>query len=170
MFPALSPFHSEMRRRVWAVVRQADLLLSVHVSLPTMIRSTDSDTEKPRNLYDEDFDENSKELPDSRPMSEPTPISYLIAKSGLTLVFGRVIEHVSAQGSTSYDSVLELDAELRRSEDLIPDHLRLYPGEECLCRSSADFAARLSVSGRDTLPPFFFFFFLADLPALCIPA
>ncbi|RHZ57794.1 uncharacterized protein CDV56_105572 [Aspergillus thermomutatus] len=131
VFPNITPFQGEMRRRVWTFVRQSDLLFSFQVGLPSMIRTVDSDTELPRNLYDDDFDENCKELPLSRPANEPTPISYLIAKARLAYVFGRVSELASSVQSESYDKVMELDAELRRARDLIPEHLVIRPIEEC---------------------------------------
>ncbi|KAJ5766224.1 uncharacterized protein N7511_003840 [Penicillium nucicola] len=131
MFPNITPFQGEIRRRVWSFVRQADLLFSFQVGLPSMIRSSDSDTELPSNLYDDDFDEDCKELPPSRPLSEPTPISYLIAKARLTYAFGRVIEQSSAISNTSYENVMEVDAELRQARDMIPPHLKIRPIEDC---------------------------------------
>jgi hypothetical protein len=131
MFPNITPFQGEMRRRVWTFVRKADLLFSFQVALPSMIRSSDSDTELPRNLYDDDFDEDCKELPPPRQLSEPTPISYLIAKSRLTYAFGRVVEQSSAISTASYEKVMEIDADLRQAKDLIPDHLQIRPMEEC---------------------------------------
>ncbi|KAK1143201.1 hypothetical protein N8T08_006899 [Aspergillus melleus] len=130
MFPNITPFQGEMRRRVWAFVRQADLLFSFQVGLPSMIRPLDSDTELPRNLYDDDFDEECKELPQSRPPNEPTPISFLIAKARLALVFGRVVEQSAPLQTHSYDKVMEVDAELRRARDLVPEHLLVRPIEE----------------------------------------
>ncbi|KAI9374394.1 fungal-specific transcription factor domain-containing protein [Aspergillus egyptiacus] len=126
----ITPFQGEMRRRVWAFVRQADLLFSCQVGLPSMIRLEDSDTELPRNLYDDDFDENCKELPPSRPPSEATPLSYLITKARLVYVLGQAVELTSSLQNTSYDKVMELDSELRRARDMIPDHLLVRPFEE----------------------------------------
>ncbi|KAL4925468.1 Zn(II)2Cys6 transcription factor [Aspergillus undulatus] len=129
-FPNITPFQGEMRRRVWSFVRQADLLFSCQVGLPSMIRMADSDTELPRNLYDDDFDENCKELPPSRPPSEPTPLSYLITKSRLASVLGQAIERTSSLQNISYDTVMEMDSELRRARDMIPDHLLVRPIED----------------------------------------
>lgn len=129
-FPNITPFQGEMRRRVWSFVRQADLLFSCQVGLPSMIRMADSDTELPRNLYDDDFDENCKELPPSRPPNEPTPLSYLITKSRLANVLGQAIEQTSSLQNTPYDKVIEMDSELRRARDMIPDHLLVRPFEE----------------------------------------
>lgn len=146
MFPNISPFHAEMRRRVWTYVRLSDLLLSFQVGLPGMIRSADSDTEIPRNLYDDDFDEDCKELPPSRPYNEPTPISYLVIKARLSYAFGRVIEHTSSVQSGSYDVVLEIDAELRQARDLIPEHLQIPPVEEWHLEQPALIAARFNTN------------------------
>ncbi|KAJ5254149.1 hypothetical protein N7524_011329 [Penicillium chrysogenum] len=131
MYPNITPFQGEMRRRVWTFVRQADILFSYQVGLPGMIRGADSDTELPRNLYDDDFDEDCKELPPPRQLNEPTPISYLIAKARLSYVFGRVVEQSSSVSSVPYEKVMELDAELRQARDLIPEHLHIRPMEEC---------------------------------------
>jgi hypothetical protein len=146
MFPNITPFQGEIRRRVWSFVRQADLLFSFQVGLPNMIRSTDSDTELPSNLYDDDFDEDCKELPPSRPLSEPTPISYLIAKARLSYAFGRVIEQSSAISNTSYENVMEVDAELRQARDLIPPHLKVRPMEECQLDPCSLIMSRFAVS------------------------
>ncbi|OOF96380.1 hypothetical protein ASPCADRAFT_206573 [Aspergillus carbonarius ITEM 5010] len=147
MFPNITPFQGEMRRRVWSFVRQADLLCSSQMGLPNMIRSSDSDTDLPRNLYDDDFDENCQELPPSRPPNEPTPISYLIAKSRLTFVFGCVAESTSPlQTTSSYDKVMELDAELRRARDLIPEHLLVRPIEDCPLESPNLILSRFAVA------------------------
>lgn len=50
VFPNITPFQGEMRRRVWTFVRQSDLLFSFQVGLPSMIRTVDSDTEL-RGIY-----------------------------------------------------------------------------------------------------------------------
>ncbi|KAF7516545.1 hypothetical protein PCG10_002069 [Penicillium crustosum] len=131
MFPNITPFQGEMRRRVWTFVRQADLLFSYQVGLPGMIRGAESDTELPRNLYDDDFDEDCKELPPPRQLNEPTPISYLIAKARLAYVFGKVVDQSTGIATASYEKVMEIDAELRQARDMIPDHLRIRPMEEC---------------------------------------
>ncbi|KAJ9381434.1 transcriptional regulator family: Fungal Specific TF [Paecilomyces variotii] len=144
-FPNITPFQGEMRRRVWTFVKQADLLFSFQAGLPSMIRSGDSDTELPRNLYDEDFDESCKELPPPRPSSEPTPISYLIAKARIAFTFGRVIEHTSSMKSGPYETVMEIDSELRRARDMIPEHLQVRPMEECQLDPASLIVSRFNI-------------------------
>lgn len=152
-FPNITPFQGEMRRRVWSFVRQSDILFSCQVGLPSMVRMADSDTELPRNLYDDDFDENCKELPPSRPPSEPTPLSYLITKSRLANVLGQAIEQTSSLQNTSYDKIMEMDAELRRAQEMIPDHLHIRPIEDSPLDPLVLIMSRFSVS----LKPFAIF-------------
>ncbi|EEQ34777.1 hypothetical protein McanCB56680_000134 [Microsporum canis] len=131
MFPNISIFQGEMRRRLWTWVRQADLLFSFEAGLPSMIRTGDADTDLPRCLYDEDFDEDSKELPPERPLDQPTPVTYTIVHARLSTVFGRVLEQSQKLRGSSYEEVLELDRELRHAHDTIPEWLQMKPIPEC---------------------------------------
>ncbi|KAI1970504.1 hypothetical protein LOZ51_006824 [Ophidiomyces ophidiicola] len=131
MFSNVSIYHGEMRRRLWSFIRCADLLFSFQVGLPSMIRSGDSDTDCPRSLYDDDFDEDSIELPPERPFNEPTPISYLIVKYRLTLAFGRVLECSQKINGTTYEELMEIDNSLRQAREVVPKHLRIRPLSEC---------------------------------------
>ncbi|KAF3481982.1 uncharacterized protein GIQ15_04741 [Arthroderma uncinatum] len=131
MFPNISIFQGEMRRRLWTWVRQADLLFSFEAGLPSMIRTGDADTEFPRCIYDEDFDEDCKELPPERPADQPTPVTYTVVQARLSTVFGRVLEQSQKFRGCAYEEVLELDRELRRVRDMIPEWLQLKPIPEC---------------------------------------
>lgn len=73
--PRITPYEGEMRRRMWNFVVQIDLMVSFHLGLPCMIHGIESDTALPRNLLDLDFDENTTELPPSRPNDDYTPLS-----------------------------------------------------------------------------------------------
>ncbi|KAL1976503.1 hypothetical protein VTN31DRAFT_2785 [Thermomyces dupontii] len=148
MFPNITPFQGEMRRRVWAVVRQADIFYSFQAGMPTMLRSVDTDTDLPRNLNDEDFGPDSKEIPPSRPSNEVTPVSCLIAMGRVAFAFGRIIEDaMKVVKNSSYDFVMELDAELRRAYDQVPDHLKMQPLEECKADSPELILSRLQIHG-----------------------
>ena len=130
LFPNITPFQGEMRRRVWSFVRQADLLFSFQVALPAMIRIGDSDTDLPRNIYDDEFDENSTSLPPARPSSEATPVSYMIAKSRLAFGFGRVLEEINGIHGRKHDEIMKIDRGLRDIFASIPEHLKLRPMSE----------------------------------------
>lgn len=125
-YQTITPFQGEMRRRVWAFVRQADLMFSFQFGLPSMIRTDCIDTEIPRNLYDDELQEDMKDLPPSRPDSEMTPMSYMIAKARLTFCFGKIVERTqSVHVPPTYEEVMKLDAELQENHDNIPQHLKM---------------------------------------------
>ena len=129
--PAISPFEGEIRRRVWTFVRQCDLLISFQFGLPAMIRSDHIDTEPPRNLYDDELHEGMKSLPTSRPAFEATPMSYMIAKSKMTFLFGRIVERVgSLTNSPTYEETMRFDQELREARATHPPLLQMRSFQE----------------------------------------
>jgi hypothetical protein len=146
LFPNLTPFQGEMRRRIWTFVRSADLLFSFQVALPSMIRIGDSDTELPNNLFDDEFDENSTTLPPSRPPTEATPISYMIAKGRLSFGFGRVLEEINDVNKKGYDEVLKIDRGLRDIYEGIPEYLKLRPMREMSLAPISLIMARFSLA------------------------
>ena len=145
-YPNVSPFMGEMRRRVWRFVRQADLLFSFQIGLPSMIRQGDCDTALPRNLYDEDFDEDTTELPPSRPPSTPTPVSYMIAKADIAIAFGNVVEHLHKVTTCPYEEIIKLDNELQEARAQIPPHLQLRTIEESVLDPATTIMQRLNLS------------------------
>lgn len=145
-FPNLSAFQGEMRRRIWTFVRSADLLFSYQVALPSMIRIGDSDTELPSNLFDDEFDEETKTLPPSRPTNEATPISYMVAKGRLSFGFGRVLEEINGVNRKGYDEVLKIDKGMRDIYDAIPDYLKLKPMREMSLAPISLIMARFSLA------------------------
>lgn len=145
-YPLISPFRGEIRRRVWTFVRQSDLLFSFQIGLPSMIRLADCDTDVPRNLYDDEFDEDTKELPPSRPPTEPTPVSYMIAKAAIAFVFGKVIESLHSLSACTYDDIIALDQNLREARAEFPPHLRLRATEESTIDPGALVMQRFNLS------------------------
>ena len=145
-FPNITPFQGELRRRVWTFVRQSDLLFSFQMGLPSMIRLGDCDTELPRNLYDDEFDEDSKVLPSSRSTSEPTPVSYMCAKANMAFAFGKAVEKLHSVSTCSYDEIMALDRDLREARAEFPPHLRLRSIEDSLMDPGALVMQRLYLS------------------------
>ena len=128
--PNISVFEAEMRRRLWNAVVQHDLLACVRIGLPKSLRYSESDTEEPRNLYEEELYEDMRELPPSRPLGEPTPMSYVITKARIMKCYGRVVEFLHQLVPQPYEEVLKLDTALMEARELIPSHLQLRPLEE----------------------------------------
>ena len=145
-YSTITPFQGEIRRRVWTFVRQSDLLFSFQVGLPSMIRLGDCDTELPRNLYDDEFDEDSTSLPPSRPNSEPTPVSYMRAKAHMSFAFGKVVERLHLVSSCPYEEIMALDQELRDARAELPPHLRMRTLDESLMDPGALVMQRFNLS------------------------
>lgn len=126
-FPRFSVFEGEMRRRLWAMLRQFDLMISFQLGLPSQVPPDSWDTVEPRNLLDADFDEHTTVLPPSRPESEPTQILYFIVKSRLMTSFGRVCAQALSFRNSTQKEIMELDAEVRAVHQTVPDTLRIRP-------------------------------------------
>ncbi|KDN68792.1 putative fungal specific transcription factor domain-containing protein [Colletotrichum sublineola] len=125
-FPTITPFQAEMRRRTWALVRMSDVFFSHLVGLPSMIYGHDCDTQLPTNIFDEEFGLDTKILPPPRPNTEPTPISYMIAKVRLSTEMGDILQATNRVGrQLPYDEILRFDARLREIYDEIPPHLKV---------------------------------------------
>ena len=145
-YPNITPFQGEIRRRVWTFVRQSDSLFSFQIGLPSMIRQGDCDTEVPGNLFDEEIDEDTKVLPPSRPITEATPVSYMIAKASITFAFAKVIESLHSLSTCTYDHILELDQNLREARAEFPPHLRLRSLEDSMIDPGALVMQRFNLS------------------------
>ena len=129
--PQITPFQGEIRRRVWTFVRQCDLLISFQFGLPAMIRTDHIDTQPPRNLYDDELHEDMKALPPSRPIFEATPMSYMIAKSRMTFLFGSIVERCgSITNPPTYEETMKLDQELREIRATHPPLLQMRSFQE----------------------------------------
>lgn len=91
-----------------------------------MINEHDCDTQLPNNIFDDEFHPGSKELPPSRPITEPTPISYMIAKSRLCNELGNILQATNDIGKhVPYDEIIRFDAKLRQIMQELPPHLKL---------------------------------------------
>lgn len=128
----ISPFRGEMRRRVWAMVVQLDTLTSCQLGLPSMIQAAQCDTALPGNLLNEDFDEDCVSLPAPRPLTEMTPVLYIIVKARMLAVFGAIFNQVCLVRPDRYEHVMALDSRLHQSYASIPPCLRLASLEDCV--------------------------------------
>jgi len=147
LMPSISPFEGEMRRRMWAFASVMDIIMSFHVGLPSMISSIESDTQMPRNLMDEDFDEDTVELPPARPDSQYTILSYAVPKCHLSRIFGQIAANLHRLTPPPYSTVLHLDALLQETmEKKVPPIMKLRPLGDCLTDSSAHIIQRYGLS------------------------
>lgn len=128
----ISPFEGEMRRRQWNMAVQIDLLVSFHMGLPSMLGGIEADTDLPRNLEDDDFDDSCKELPTPRPDSVYSTMTYAIHKSRLLRVFRKIAQQAHSSTPPSYSEVLQLDNLLKEAWNSVPSFMYVKPLEECI--------------------------------------
>jgi hypothetical protein len=133
-FSNISLFQGEMRRRLWAFIRQIDLLSSFNLGLPSIVRVDDADTKDPLNICDIDLNEYMIDLPPERLPSLGTPISYLIVKNRILHVIGHVMEHLNSLHGETYEDTLRIDRDLIKAHESVPPHLRMglwsEPGDD----------------------------------------
>lgn len=136
-FASLTPFQAEIRRRLWAFIRCSDILMSFQVGMPSLIKATDCDSDFPANLHDEEIDENIRIMPPSRPLSEVTPVSFMLINCQMTYVLGKILEATSSIEPISYETAMKLDGELREARTRIPPHLTQKTREESALDSAS---------------------------------
>ena len=119
-----SAFEAEMRRRVWSLCLQMDLMISFHLGIPSNVQYPTWDTPPPRNLEDSEFDETTEELPLPRPDSKLTGVLFYIAKHRLMAVFEKILRHTLATGTDSFTNVDDLDHEISSLYLALPEVLR----------------------------------------------
>ncbi|KAH8732689.1 fungal-specific transcription factor domain-containing protein [Phaeosphaeriaceae sp. PMI808] len=129
-YPNISVFQGEMRRRVWAAIRSIDLLFSAQAGLPPIVRPRDTNTEVPRNIYDDELFEDMKILPPSRPETEATPTLFLINRTRLIYKLGEAVELTDTLTCTSYAEVMKIDAEARELHEKTSPYLKIRTMDE----------------------------------------
>ena len=124
-FPGISPLKSEMRRRLWATVLQGDILISSQMGMPRMISDSQCDTAEPRNLNDTDLEQDTSELPPSRPETEVTTAMSTIARRRMLTALGSISDLMTNVKSCSYAEVMQADASLHKAAASIPHPFKM---------------------------------------------
>ncbi|KAK9777885.1 hypothetical protein SCAR479_05568 [Seiridium cardinale] len=130
--PNLTPYDGEMRRRLWNLAIQIDLLVAFHLGLPAMIHGIESDTALPMNLIDTDFSQETTELPVARPASDYTSLSYPINKAALCRVFGLVARQAHSLKVPTYAEVMQLDGVLEKTYNDVPIFMKVTSMEKSI--------------------------------------
>ena len=100
-------------------------MLSSQAGLPAIIHDEEYDTEPPRNLFDDDFDENCEILPPSRPPTDPTPMLYYRYEGRSAKMLRQVFRHALSLKVQSYDETMKLDNLLHEMHENVPPSLRM---------------------------------------------
>jgi hypothetical protein len=93
-----------------------------------MVRDGEADAAEPTHLADEDFDEDTVVLPPARPLTELTPMMYIVVKNRLLTVLAQISDLNSTTRSPSYADVMRLDKLLHEKRAEIPEGLQIQTG------------------------------------------
>ncbi len=127
----ITPYQVEIRKRLWNLLMCMDLLFSIKIGLPCIIRPTECDAPLPTNLHDYEFDAHTTELPPSRDLNEQTPMSYMIAKTYMAFAFGKVVAAANTiSPAPPYEYIFEMEKDLREAYAKVPEFLRFRSLEE----------------------------------------
>lgn len=130
-FPQISYGEREIRRRLWTVITCSDLLYSVQLGLPPMVKQEECDTKLPRNLHDDEIGEGITEEPPERGREELTGVSYMIAKASMAHMYWEIVRQLNSLAPRPpYDTILRLDTEIQEEYAKAPTFLRLKTKEE----------------------------------------
>ncbi|KAF3007741.1 hypothetical protein E8E13_009945 [Curvularia kusanoi] len=130
LFPDISPFKAEMRRRLWLMVMSIDLATSSQVGLPRLIQPFMCDAREPRNLLEEDLFEDIPELPPSRPEIELTASLYSVVLTRVRLANAKVMDLLNAPSQPAYREIMEMDAMVREVYINLPECAKPLPDED----------------------------------------
>lgn len=126
-FSSMTPYHAEMRRRLWATIVEIDLQSSLDAGKPLAISFDDCNCRSPSNLDDEDISETDTILATPKPAHIFTRTSFQVAMH--TSLDAR-IEIVRLANSCHFDipyqKVLTAAAPMARASQNSP--LSLRPG------------------------------------------
>lgn len=114
-FPCFTPFQAEMRRRMFFVLHAMDIMLSLQLGLPRLMKDGHWDTQPPHNLLDTDFSSETTLLPDSRPETDITLITHVLAKHKILVVVGVIADTIMSVARSRLDpSALATDKRLEQ--------------------------------------------------------
>lgn len=141
----ISVFDGEMRRRVWMYFRLLDHYISLQAGLPPATAQAYTDTDEPRNIFDEDLDPSMAALPKPRPPMERTPILFPVVLNRIMFMDAEIMRNVCSVKGIPYQEVLQLDAKLKELHAAIPSPLRFRTLSESIADSPNTIMDRYNV-------------------------
>lgn len=119
-----SPYIREMKRRIWATLRELDIQNCVEFGLPTLLHSIEPTISAPSNIDDEVFDETTQQLPNSVDVGRYTDTSYQYYSSLTWNVRLNVSRRLYSPGCSkvlTYDEVLQYTHQLTQALHSVPE-------------------------------------------------
>lgn len=118
-----SPYVGEIKKRIWAVLRELDLQNSFEYKLPTLLHNIESNIPAPVNINDDEFDTTSKVISTHHSPSQKTDTSYQALSSrswALRLEISRRLFGTGLAKALPYDDVLRYIHTLTEALDSLP--------------------------------------------------
>lgn len=113
LFPEVSVYEGELRRRIWATITELNVQSAIDSGMPAMLSEDDFDCEPPANLDDADFDENTMILPEPKSPFIATQSSFqilLLRSLPTRLEIARILNDFRL--TPTYEQTLELGSEM----------------------------------------------------------
>lgn len=121
MASKITIYNQEMRRRIWTTIQEFDMQASFDHGLPTLVSQLHYDANAPRNLDDEDFDEDTTTLPPSKSPQEYTFSSFQhLARQSLRLRLDLSRLLTGPQSDIDYEQVIQYTNDLTHEIDALP--------------------------------------------------
>ncbi|KAH6914855.1 nuclear protein [Coprinopsis sp. MPI-PUGE-AT-0042] len=120
----MEPSQIEYRRRIWSYLLHADRSYALVLGRPNSIQDDYTSTKPPSNIEDE-----LRSIPpEPRPLSQPTPMTFVILRHQLAIIIGRIVHHFQqVKERSQYSEVISLDDELQKFLDTLPPHFSMQP-------------------------------------------
>lgn len=122
----MDPARVEYRRRIWAYLYHADRSYALVLGRPNAIQDDYTSTLPPLNIADETA--LTSRMRTSPPLSQPTPMTFVILRHALATIIGRMVHHFQqVRHPSHYTDVLALDEELLKFVETLPPHFAMEP-------------------------------------------
>ncbi|PYH85403.1 hypothetical protein BO82DRAFT_424244 [Aspergillus uvarum CBS 121591] len=123
--PPLLAFEAEMRCRAWLLLSVIDNVVASQTGLPRVIYQGLTNSARPRNLLDDDFNSTMSVLPSSQSATETlSHVVYMLAIDDLYSVANEIAD-LAAKGPISPDSTARLGQQLDALKNGLPCSLRM---------------------------------------------
>ncbi|KAJ9143828.1 Transcription factor [Pleurostoma richardsiae] len=142
-FPRMSAFQAEIRRRVWLVIFELDVIVAAHFGLPRMINPKHCDVNFPRVLLEDESSYDEEELPRSRETEDN--VAFMIYKHKLLAMLADITDVTILATPPSHNEVLELFTKLQEVYLGLPSEYRSSETAETSEETPKEFLRRLII-------------------------
>lgn len=146
----ITTFQGEMRRRCWMLLYTADIVLSIEMGIPRMIKDGQWDTKSHLSVRDSDFDEDTDHLSRHDTLEKVPVVNYESLKFAMMKILGKISDLTMTitedQNSCSNPVVPVLDGLLRQTFESFPEEYRFTDITHSHSRSLQHVLQQLSLS------------------------